>query len=90
MSGRVTSEDGTVISYRRFGLGPGIVLVHGGMSSAHNHLELAQELAGAFSVYVPDRRGRCGSGPFGPDYGMQKEVEDLEKHCTTTLNSPSR
>jgi pimeloyl-ACP methyl ester carboxylesterase len=74
----VTSSDGTSISYRQLGRGPGIVLVHGGMSSAHNHLELAQALADAFSVYVPERRGRCGSGPFGADYCIRKEVEDLE------------
>jgi pimeloyl-ACP methyl ester carboxylesterase len=47
------------------------------MSSAHNHLELAEALADAFTVFVPDRRGRCGSGPFGPDYCIRKEVEDL-------------
>jgi pimeloyl-ACP methyl ester carboxylesterase len=74
----VTSSDGTSITYRTLGSGPGIVLVHGGMSSAHNHLELAKALADAFSVYVPERRGRCGSGPFGADYCIRKEVEDLE------------
>src|SRR5262245_8948219 len=74
----VASRDGTIISYRQLGRGPGVVLVHGGMSSAHNHLELAQALADAFSVYVHDRRGRCGSGPFGADYCIRKEVEDLE------------
>ena len=74
----VTSSDGTVIHYRQFGHGPGVVLVHGGMSSAHHHLELAEALADAFSVYVPDRRGRSESGPFGPDYSIRKEAEDLE------------
>jgi pimeloyl-ACP methyl ester carboxylesterase len=74
----VTSRDGTIIGYRQLGWGPGMILLHGGMSSAHNHLELAQALADAFSVYVPDRRGRCGSGPFGVDYCIRKEVEDLE------------
>src|SRR5215472_10107040 len=74
----VTSSDGTIISYRQLGRGPGVVLVHGGMSSAHNHMELAQALADAFSVYVPERRGRCESGPFGADYSLRKEVEDLE------------
>src|SRR5215831_4055253 len=74
----VASSDGTRISYRRFGRGPGVVLIHGGMSSAHNHLELALALSDAFSVYVPDRRGRCASGPFGAGYSIQKEVEDLD------------
>jgi len=80
----VTSSDGTVISYRQFGRGPGVVLVHGGMSSAHNHKELAEALSDAFSVYVPDRRGRAASGPFGAQYSMRKEVEDLEALLSKT------
>ena len=83
----VTSSDGTIISYRQLGRGPGVVLVHGGMSSAQNHLELAQALADAFSVYLPERRGRCGSGPFGADYCIQKEVEDLEALLARTGSS---
>jgi len=80
----VASSDSTRISYRRFGRGPGVVLIHGGMSSAHNHLELALALADAFSVYVPDRRGRCASGSFGDGYSIQKEVEDLDAVLTKT------
>jgi pimeloyl-ACP methyl ester carboxylesterase len=75
---RGDSRDDTIISYRQLGCGPGIVLLHGGMSSAHNHLELARTLADAFSVYEPERRGRCGSGPFRANYSICKEVEDLE------------
>jgi len=35
----------------------GVVLLHGAALSAHNHMQLAEALAGAFTVYVPDRRG---------------------------------
>ena len=80
----VTSKDGTTIGYRQLGSGPGLVLVHGGMESAQSHMQLAEALASTFTVYLPDRRGRGMSGPFGPDYSIQKEIEDIEALLTTT------
>jgi pimeloyl-ACP methyl ester carboxylesterase len=74
----VTSKDGTTIGYRQFGHGPGIVVLHGSMSSTHTHLELAGLLADAFTLYVPDRRGRGLSGPAGANYGLHSEVEDVD------------
>src|SRR5215469_1286129 len=75
----VTSKDGTTIGYRQFGHGPGIVLVQGAMGSAENFRQLAELLADAFTVYVPDRRGRGLSDlPYSQDYSIQKDVEDLD------------
>lgn len=74
---QVMGKDGTPLNYRQFGQGAGVVIVHGTMSSAHNHLQLAEALANSFTVYVPDRRGRGGSGPFRPAYTIQHEVDDL-------------
>ena len=76
-SGAVTSADGTTIGYRQFGEGPRVVLLHGSMSSSYNHLQLAQALADEFTVYVPDRRGRGGTGPYGKDHRVQTDVDDL-------------
>jgi pimeloyl-ACP methyl ester carboxylesterase len=76
-TGTVTSRDGTTIGYHQLGHGPGVVLLHGAMSSARHHLQLAEALAGAFTVYLPDRRGRGLSGPYGPDHGVQQDVEDM-------------
>lgn len=76
-TGSVTSRDGTTIGYRQLGHGPGLVLLHGAMESATSHMQLAAALADAFTVYLPDRRGRGLSGPYGEGYGMQKEVDDL-------------
>jgi pimeloyl-ACP methyl ester carboxylesterase len=73
----VTSADGTTIGYRRVGQGPGVVLVHGTMSSGQNHTQLAEALADVFTVIVPDRRGRGLSGPYRGDERIQSEVEDL-------------
>ena len=74
----VCSADGTTIGYRQLGLGPGIVVLHGSMSSGYYHLELAEALGDAFTVYLPDRRGRGLSGAYHDGDGLQHEVQDLE------------
>lgn len=80
--GFVTSRDGTTIGYRQLGHGPAVVLLHGAMESACSHMQLAEALSDAFTVYLPDRRGRGLSGTYGDDYSIQKEVEDLDALIT--------
>ena len=80
----VTSKDGTTIGYRQLGHGPAVVLLHGAMESAQSHMQLAEALADTFTVYMPDRRGRGLSGPYGKDYSIQKEVEDMDALLTKT------
>jgi len=76
-TGTVSSRDGTTIGYRRVGSGPGVILLHGGMQSGQSFTKLAAALSDAFTVYLPDRRGRGMSGPFTEDHGIAKEVDDL-------------
>ena len=76
--GFVTSKDGTNIGYRHMGSGPGLILLHGGISSSQYLMKLGAALCDDFTVYIPDRRGRGLSGPFGDNYGLQREVEDLD------------
>lgn len=83
-TGYVTSSDGTTIGYRQLGHGPGVVLLHGAMETTQSHMQLAAALADAFTVYVPDRRGRGLSGYFGEGYSMRTEVEDLDALLTQT------
>jgi pimeloyl-ACP methyl ester carboxylesterase len=80
----VTSKDGTTIGYRQLGQGPALVLLHGHMESAQSHIQLAEALATNFTVYLPDRRGRGLSGPYGKDYSIQKDVEDMDALLTKT------
>jgi len=80
----VCSKDGTTIGYRQLGQGPGIVVLHGSMSSGYYHLELAEAMADAFTVYLPDRRGRGLSGAYRDDNDIQREVEDLETVLAST------
>ncbi len=74
----VTSSDGTTIGYREMGSGPGIVLLHGGVNASQNLMKLGTALSDEFTVHIPDRRGRGMSGPYGDDYNIQKEDEDLD------------
>jgi len=41
-------------------------------------MKLGKALSDVFTVYIPDRRGRGLSGPFGDNYNLQREVEDLD------------
>jgi len=77
-TGVVASADGTPIGYLCTGHGPAVVVLHGSNESARSHLQLARALAGEFTVYLPDRRGRGLSGPHRPGHCMRTEVEDLQ------------
>jgi pimeloyl-ACP methyl ester carboxylesterase len=81
-TGSVASKDGTRIGYLRVGRGPAVVLLHGSNESARSHTQLALALADAFTVYLPDRRGRGLSGPHRPDHSIRTEVEDLRAVLT--------
>jgi pimeloyl-ACP methyl ester carboxylesterase len=59
-------------------------MLHGSMESSQSHMQLAQALADAFTVYLPDRRGHNLPGPFRKDYRMQKEVDDVDALLTQT------
>src|SRR5437764_12580596 len=54
------------------------------MWSARSHMPLAEALADDFAVYLPDRRGRGLSGPYGKDYSIQTEGEDMDALLTKT------
>ena len=77
-TGSVSSADGTTIGYLRVGQGPALVILHGSNESARSHTQLALALADAFTVYLPDRRGRGRSGPHRAGHDLRTEVEDLQ------------
>jgi pimeloyl-ACP methyl ester carboxylesterase len=77
VTGAVASADGTRIGYRRLGRGPSVILLHGGVNASQHMMRLGRGLADAFTVYLPDRRGRGMSGAFGSAYNIQREDEDL-------------
>jgi pimeloyl-ACP methyl ester carboxylesterase len=73
----IRSADGTGIAVHTLGAGPELVVLGGAVRTGQDYLPLARGLARRYRVHVVDRRGHGGSGPQGPDYGMDREVEDL-------------
>ena len=72
-----TSVDGTTIGYETVGRGDAVLVVGGAWRAADDYLALARGLASTFTVHAIDRRGRGRSGPQGPAYSIEREVEDL-------------
>jgi pimeloyl-ACP methyl ester carboxylesterase len=74
---KVRSKDGTEIAYDVVGDGPALILVGGAWNDRMTPTQLARQLAGEFSVYAYDRRGRGDSG-FTEPYAVEREIEDVE------------
>ncbi|MFI6478706.1 alpha/beta fold hydrolase [Nonomuraea sp. NPDC050663] len=73
----MTSADGTLVAYQRFGGdGPPLILITAALSDRTASTELAEQLAPELSAITYDRRGRGGSGGLG-DWTLQREIEDL-------------
>lgn len=75
---QVTAADGTAIAFERTGRGSPLVLVEpSGHYRDHSAFAtLAPRLAGRFTVYAYDRRGRGRSGD-ADEYEPAREVDDL-------------
>jgi len=73
---KATSADGVTIAYDQWGGGPLVVIVGGAFNDRGTWAELAQALAGDFTVVSYDRRGRGESGDTEP-YAVEREIEDL-------------
>src|ERR671915_2301937 len=74
---RVASNDGTALAFDRLGAGRPVVLVSGASTTRGTHAELAELLAGQFTVINYDRRGRGDSGDT-PPYAIEREIEDID------------
>jgi len=75
--GAVRSADGTRIGFRRLGVGPAIVMVHGSVSTHTDWMPAARLLSSRHTCYVMDRRGRRSSGPDRAPYAIEREFEDV-------------
>jgi pimeloyl-ACP methyl ester carboxylesterase len=73
----VPSLDGTAIAYDSFGAGEGVIVIGGCLSTGRDYAPFARVLAQSFAVHVIERRGRGASGPQGPAYSIERELDDL-------------
>ena len=74
---KVTSRDGTPITYYRSGAGSPLILVSGaGAANPVAWTAVVPALEGHFSVYAVDRRGHGESGD-GLPYAIEREFEDI-------------
>lgn len=85
----VNSADGTRIAFTRTGDGPALIIVDGAMCSRAQGPSgpLAAELAGDFTVFTYDRRGRGESGETD-EIALEREVEDLAALAKEAGGSP--
>jgi len=60
--------------YRKYGSGSPLIILHGLFGSSDNWITVARNLAGRFTVYLPDQRNH-GQSPHSPahDYGLMKD-----------------
>jgi len=72
----VQSADGTPIAFECAGVGPSLVIVHGGTGDRTRWTPLFPLLAPHFRVCAMDRRAHGASGD-APSYSLLKEVEDV-------------
>jgi pimeloyl-ACP methyl ester carboxylesterase len=74
---RITTPDGTTVSYDKYGSGPSLVLVHGGFSDHQTNWEFVKPLfEKQFSVYAIARRGR-GETDATKDHSLEDESRDV-------------
>ena len=74
----VRSRDGTTIAFDSLGTGPALILVDGATCyrDAGPMRPLAALLAGGFTVFVYDRRGRGASSDTLP-FAVDREIDDI-------------
>ena len=72
----VTSKDGTRIAAECAGVGPSLVIVHGGIGDRSRWRPLFPLLSSRFNVCAMDRRGH-GESQSGSNYSLRKEFEDV-------------
>lgn len=73
---RIISRDGTALTFRRNGVGPPLLLVHGTTADHRSWAQVTPLLAEHCTAYALDRRGRGESGDTA-GYSLRHEAEDI-------------
>jgi pimeloyl-ACP methyl ester carboxylesterase len=62
--------------YRKYGMGPPLVILHGLYGSSDNWVTIARKISGSFTVYLPDQRNH-GLSPHSSDHSYDALSKDL-------------
>ncbi|WP_431907161.1 alpha/beta fold hydrolase [Micromonospora carbonacea] len=81
---RVPAVDGAEIVLHSSGVGPGIVVVHGGGVTIEIYRRLADRLADRFTVHLYNRRGRADAAARAEPYDGEQDIDDLAALLTHT------
>jgi pimeloyl-ACP methyl ester carboxylesterase len=74
---RITTPDGTIVSYDKYGSGPPLVLVHGAFSDHKTNWEFVKPLfEKQFTIYAIARRGR-GETDATEGHSLEDESRDV-------------
>ena len=79
-SRRVAVPGGELVVHRLADAGPGspvVLAVHGITANGLSMTRVADALAGQFTLWAPDLRGRADSREVGPPYSLGRHAEDL-------------
>jgi pimeloyl-ACP methyl ester carboxylesterase len=74
---QIAARDGMSIVVHSCGVGPGIVVVHGGGVTIDVYRRLAAALADRFTVHLYNRRGRADAPARSKPYTVEQDVDDV-------------
>jgi pimeloyl-ACP methyl ester carboxylesterase len=64
------------LSFKKFGEGPALIILHGLYGSSDNWIGIARELSDQFEVFVPDMRNH-GNSPHSDQHNYQALKDDI-------------
>src|SRR5712691_13232919 len=84
---RFRSKDGTLLSYRRSGVGPPLLLVHGTGTDGTRWRPVLRLFEPQFTIFALDRRGHGASGDSAA-YRLESEFDDINAMAEAIDDGP--
>ncbi|MAC95007.1 MAG: hypothetical protein CMC96_05865 [Flavobacteriales bacterium] len=84
---KIASIDGTLIAYKKMGIGKPLIIIGGSLADHQMYIPLASELSQKLTVFNYDRRNRSESG-ITPHHTVDVELEDLKAIISLGNDAP--
>lgn len=75
------------LSFRKYGTGPPLLILHGLYGSSDNWNTIARQLASEYMVFVPDLRNH-GMSPHSKLHDYRQMSNDIEEFATDNIGAP--